>query len=320
MKTDSTGTILNRRLDLLVKKARQRLSSADWTKFEFDQRKALALALCSEIAYYKIGEHEYRRTDRAKIIPCMAYQSAIESRVRLQFETALRGADFDEFFVVESRNFVAVGLVLREIVVVAVRGTYYLYDWTINFNARKELQFFEDIKLSFHSGFLREAELLRYHLRSKLSGPALEKKIIITGHSLGAAVAAILNARLSHRWWRYGYEQRYVNGDDRVGACYVFAAPRYSNFSSLLQIENPFNCINDYDVVPRVPPRMLGYANSFAEFDLQGSPYLELEDPRQSMLVEWLRVVATGRFLKNHSMETYRRKIGNSLMRHQRKP
>src|SRR5258708_11053530 len=103
MKKHRTDILLNRRLDVLVKMARQRLSSADWTKLEFDQSKALALALCSEIAYYKIGEHEYRRTDRAKIIPCMAYQSAIESRVRLQFDATLRGADFDEFFVIESR-------------------------------------------------------------------------------------------------------------------------------------------------------------------------------------------------------------------------
>jgi hypothetical protein len=65
---------------------------------------------------------------------------------------------------------------------------------------------------------------------------------------------------------------------ERAGPCecYVFAAPRYSNLDTLLQLESPFNCINDYDVVPRVPPRLLGYANSLAEFDLCGSPYLEL--------------------------------------------
>jgi|tagenome__1003787_1003787.scaffolds.fasta_scaffold20789427_2 hypothetical protein len=318
MKTPTTSTILNRRLELLVENARQRLSSADWTKLEFDQRKAYALALCSEIAYYKIGEHEYRRTERAKVIPCMAYQSAIENRVTLQFETALEGADFDQFFVIQTRNFVAIGFVLREIIVVAVRGTHYLYEWTINFNARKELEFFDGIKLSFHSGFLREAELLRYHLLNKLSGAGLEKKIIITGHSLGGAVGAVLNARLNQHLWRHHYGRPYVPGGDRFGVCYVFAAPRYSNFSSMLNIENPFNCINDYDVVPRVPPRWLGYANSLAEFDLLGSPYLELEDPRQSTLVEWLRVLAMARFFKNHSMEIYRRKIGNSLIR--RKP
>src|SRR5215469_3038792 len=78
---------------------------------------------------------------------------------------------------------------------------------------------------------------------------------------------------------------------NRAGARYVFAAPRYSSFDSLVQFENPFNCINEFDVVPRVPPSILGYANSLAEFDLRGSPYLELEAPRKSMFIEWLRAL-----------------------------
>jgi hypothetical protein len=302
--------------------ARRRVSSADWSKSEFDHRKAFALALCSEIAYYKIGEREYRRIDRAKIIPCAGYQAAIEHGIRLQFEAVIRGADFDEFFVIESRNFVAVGFVLKEVVVVAVRGTYYLYDWTVNIDARKQLHHnYESIKIRFHSGFLREAEILRYHLRDRLFRHSRDhQKIIVTGHSLGAAIAAILSAKL-HHWWTDHYDRpRIVNGGNRVGSCYVFAAPRYSDLETLLQIENPFNCINDFDIVPRVPPRMLGYENSLAEFDLHGSPFIELEDyPRTSIYLEWLRVLTTGRFLTNHSMETYRRKIGNSLIR-KRKP
>ena len=121
MNTPRAEALLNRKLNVLVQMARKHLSSADWTKVEFDQRNALALALCSEIAYYKIGEHEYRRTDRAKIIPCLAYQWVIESRVNLRFDAIMRTADFDAFFVIETKNFVAVGLALKEIVVVAVR-------------------------------------------------------------------------------------------------------------------------------------------------------------------------------------------------------
>ena len=50
--------LLNWKLGLLLRRARTELSGADWKKFHFDLRKALALALFSEIAYYKIGEHE----------------------------------------------------------------------------------------------------------------------------------------------------------------------------------------------------------------------------------------------------------------------
>jgi lipase (class 3) len=137
------------------------------------------------------------------------------------------------------------------------------------------------------------------------------KNIILTGHSLGAAIAAILDARVV--WWPHDYGYRDFR--KRAGTPYVFAAPRYASFDTLLQLDNPFNCINDYDIIPRVPARVLGYSSSLAEFDLEGSPYLELEDPRQSMLSEWLRVLATGRLLKSHRMETYRRKIGNSIIR-----
>ena len=128
---------LERKLGALLKAARAPVNQFNWDSRRFDQKKSACLALFSEIAYYKINEEEYRRPERAKIVPCAAYGLAITRGIRLDFGGIARVMDFDNIDVIQTRHFVAIIFYLQEVVIVAVRGTVFWYDWKQNFRANK---------------------------------------------------------------------------------------------------------------------------------------------------------------------------------------
>jgi Lipase (class 3) len=286
----------------MLRLALKEVRAINWKEAGFDQEKAACLTLFAEAAYYKIKKDEYRKTARAKIVPCAGYQLAVVNGVRLRFEEALSGSDFDAFFVVQSRNFVALIVVVQDLTIIAVRGTYYLYDWKINFEVRKSPRVGERGG-RFHAGFLREAELLGFHAYEHIAKLGRRTNVIVTGHSLGGAIAAVIAST--------GIRRPTFNGSNGypVDQCYAFASPRYTSFHGMLCSGSPYNSINDFDIVPRVPPTMLGYSNFVYEFDLSGEPYADYETSAKSKTGAWLEALATGSFLNNHSMETYRRKL-----------
>jgi hypothetical protein len=296
--------LLNRKLRLLIEQAVGEAGRINWSDKRFDQRKAYCLSLFSEIAYYKITEDERRKVGRYKVVPCRGYQAAIEHGIRIQFEDAIRGVDFEAVHVVQSKKFVAVIFLLKEMIVVAVRGTRYLYDWRINFNIRKAL----NSNVRFHSGFLGEARLLAFHVGEHIIQMKRLDHLLVTGHSLGGGIAATLAATETCRpALGGGWKTRHVDG------CYTFASPRFTSLEGMFQVGSPYNCINDFDIVPRVPPSFLGYSNFIYEFDLTGASYSDFDISAKLAALQWTQAVIQGELLSNHSMETYRRKIRGSL-------
>jgi hypothetical protein len=310
---DRLNLLVQKKLRILLNMGRDSASRINWDQTGFDQEKARCLALFSEIAYYKITEEEHRRPARAKLIPCETFQNAVITGVRIDFDTLIRQAELRAFDVIETRNFVAIVCYLQNVVVVAVRGTAFLYDWRANLRCMKSRYGDPEQPLRFHTGFLREARILAFRLYERLRDRINlddedEIPIILTGHSLGGAISAILCG--------IGINKQLIHGIyylPPAKACYTYAAPRYAGFDDLVRLENPYNCINDFDLVPRVPPIAFGYSNSMYEFDLKGAPYTAFSDSTASRMARWLLALITGTFLHNHSMETYRRKIRASL-------
>ncbi len=91
--------------------------------------------------------------------------------------------------------------------------------------------------------------------------PSLPTKVLITGHSRGAAVANILGTMVSD-----------ITGLDSVYV-YTFACPKTTTDSNRSDYGNIFNIVVDGDPVPHVPPMMFGGNNRFGKtVVLQASP------------------------------------------------
>lgn len=123
----------------------------------------------------------------------------------------------------------------------SVRGTD---DWL---NVREDVDYIKaaDTRLGvyLHSGFHADASAVYEQMRGQLD-KAVEVRV--TGHSLGGAVAAILQA-----WLRAdGY---------RVDTTVTFGQPKITNQDGVIKLrgEPLLRVVNDEDVVPMVPPLTL---------------------------------------------------------------
>ncbi|QDU90775.1 Lipase (class 3) [Pirellulimonas nuda] len=104
-----------------------------------------------------------------------------------------------------------------------------------------------------HRGFKREMDDLWPRLEKALASN--ERPLWFAGHSLGGAMAAICAGRC---------KLSQISSNPR--ALFTFGAPRVGNkrYVSHTRIEY-YRWVNNNDVVPRVPPRWMGYRHSGTE-------------------------------------------------------
>lgn len=139
----------------------------------------------------------------------------------------------------------------NDIIVVVFRGTQDRLDWWTNLNAR-----FVTLQggTRVHTGFFQAYWPIRDNIFEFIIAALKKKKrpVYITGHSLGGALALMATAELAN------HENAEVR--DCIAACYTFGCPRAGDSSFDFYVKAPlYRITNGVDVVPAVPPAILGY-------------------------------------------------------------
>jgi hypothetical protein len=283
----------------------QSLAPADFD--EFNIIRSGACSVVAHLAYCAIGADEKERKSRAKVVPCSIFQQLLAAE-EFDFVEALRSADFQDVDVVRTRSFVAVIIPARELFLIGVRGTQFAYDWLINLNIGKAT---DASGARFHGGFLREARELAEVLSERLGSRYAQYigrfgggcTIWLSGHSLGGAIAAILN-QMQLRL--------------HINACYTFGAPRISGAQTFSCAYPPFATRRYLDVVPHCPPRAFGYSDFSHQISPDGMDYVPASGIEMYFFLSWLGGLAINHFPKNHSMERYRFEVIEEVKRHPR--
>lgn len=280
-------------------------------------------ALFAEMSYHLLPDWEVDKRKRAKLyrIPSSGYQTLVDKGIRgaANVLQAFSEADLPKPFVTSSAGIVAVGVVINGIMFVGFRGTALLFDWKVNIRAelvrvdsahrKSEHHVFdhcviEDKKVlsgGVHSGFAEEA--IRITKRVLDAIPAADrsyiKHVVLAGHSLGGAVAAI-SKYLIQEW---------------PTTAFLFGAPRYADAGFYLNaFDNfPTQVRRTGDLVPTVPPRSYGFCDHPHELATNGEEYIDssLNSWFPSDIYNWAKFLCSN--AGAHKMENYRMEIGESV-------
>jgi len=187
---------------------------------------------------------------------------------------------------------------------IAFRGTEgsVVGDWATDIN----FKLIHTLIGQVHQGFWEAFELVQPYVESKATSALRDgKKLYLTGHSLGGALATVAFAWLEQ-------------GGLTPEHCYTFGSPRVfgkDTAHALNRWWKPYmtRCVNNNDVVTRVPTRSMGYGHvGELEYHLEGGELVD-EDALTAWRLFWDRV--DGRLedfgeigldgLKDHSIDEY---------------
>jgi len=293
------------------------INRIDWRATGFDIKKAYVCALFSELTYYRIPDFELSNADRINVVPCLAYQSTVRERQTIDFEQILESADFGQFFVVVRRYAIVVGVRTPNMIMVAVRGTKYLYDWLINLRSTRYLHEGAGGASCFHKGFFRAIsaclEPVSLELRKYIQSNPEPLPLYVTGHSLGGAMAAIMHAIWGMTVSAEFVQEGIVHNRLRTYASYTFGMPRYGDMRAVTNYRQPYHLYNEFDVVPTVPPKWLGFENCSNEFMLDGSSLENIPRRESVNFAFWVSRLLSGKGVQQHSMELYRERIAMNI-------
>jgi triacylglycerol lipase len=209
-----------------------------------------------------------KQTSLSLAIACdLAYESDIE---KISSEINKWGYDFVGFksikkgVDVDSQCFVMTN---DDNVVVVFRGTNSEQDWATNFQAIYDNGPMDNTKV--HKGFQDALFPMVIGLANMLNKADVKnKKLWITGHSLGGALASL-------------YAGMLVENQYDVYALYTFASPRAGNIEFARQLNNAikgphYRVVNSGDIVPHVPTEPL-YSHSGNRVILKDNEHITLE-------------------------------------------
>ena len=150
----------------------------------------------------------------------------------------------------------------RRIQIITIRGTYNDQNWAedLSFTVRED----RPIAIPVHAGFDRVTRLIYEDVKPYLK-PGY--KTYLTGHSLGAAVAAILAIYL-------------IEDGVTVERVVTFGEPRFTTTDGAkrLQFLPLIRVVDEYDIVPYLPPSTL-FDPRFGPYDQVGPEVILLDGP-----------------------------------------
>jgi predicted lipase len=200
---------------------------------------------------------------------------------------------------------------------ISLRGTQSLYDLFADLDIRMATfssqrnslvrlhrGFFDAVASCFDEVVLRVSERLQP-----------DTPVYVTGHSLGGAMAALMNAMmLEGMHWRSS--MRFASNSYRdlfPRACYSFGMPRYGNRYAVAFLAVPYHVFNERDLIPTVPPRFLGFADSPDEFCLTGDGRLLRPFEKGGGLVRLRNWKLRALGLAEHRMERYIERVESAF-------
>jgi triacylglycerol lipase len=138
-------------------------------------------------------------------------------------------------------------------ILVTFCGSESFHDWWTNLTFISETGPFPGTEV--HKGFQDALvpTLIRIASDAQRYNPASNKKIWITGHSLGGALAVLLTAMLTA-------------DNVPVAGLYTYGAPRVGDtkFEEIFndRFANAYRVVNENDMVPHLPPEFLGFSHT----------------------------------------------------------
>lgn len=180
--------------------------------------------------------YQYNIDDKGSVLYNLLDQLRVDRSAHLFDERRDTGADrYDS--ITNSQSFAAGNKILKPLLVVDIRGSVTWWDWVNDIGTQV---------LAHNNRFAALAEEVFTNVENYLSSTGLQDPIIlVTGHSMGAAIANILAARLNETM------------DSGNIYAYTFATPRTVNEAvsgnQAVNYPNIFNILNSNDAVTYVP-------------------------------------------------------------------
>ena len=313
MSTDTTG-----KLSAILKLVHQ----YDWADESFCEKKAQVCSELSAIVYEDVTEYELKNASRIHLFASDAFREIVKRKKPNSIQFNPRELE-NQVFLSRGSNAVVLGVVTRDVIILAVRGTVKteLWDWKTNVDSRKynlsqslsSCFFFEQGMIHyrlddifFHRGFFEAIvpqfsaiaeEIKKITSTSKATG----RKVIWTGHFLGGAMAAVAHAINDSDVVK-------MNPDLTVHAkytnAYTFGMPRYCGLGAVCNFVNPFHIFRTQDLVPTIPMRRMGFSDVQNEHELtdNGKLILGVRTDSFGVLGHVPKLLTS---LKSHSIESY---------------
>ena len=314
-------TNLSSRVETILSLARKE----DWSDESFSLKKSHVCVELSAIVYEEVSEYELKKASRIHLFASDTYRGIVESGTTRSVIDFLQGDAETTFFIVRGEYSVILGSLFRDVLILAIRGTIFcnLWDWKANVDARKyPVYSFDDMifptrrypdypfdGMFFHSGFYKSIVPEFSSICDSIGANKNGLKIVWTGHSLGAAMAAIGNAVDGGS--RLGWPSSKLWPGKSVGA-YTFGMPRYCGFGAAHMLPAPHHIYKKRDLVPSLPPLRMGFSDSWSEYEISESKLMDPSSRRDFFGLAG-HIPKVWSSLKAHSIEGYAESIAKAL-------